>query len=69
MNPTQIEEENMEDLLRGVYERIKEHKSKDKERKVKPRPYQENSYPFVPGDGEVLIAVLNSDGVWEVPNR
>ena len=65
MNPTRTEEEdNIEDLLMGVYERMKENKVKEK--KAKAKPYKENPNPFVPGEGDVLVATLNEEGVWEV---
>lgn len=56
----------MEDLLKGVYERMKEHKMKERS-KSKSKIYKENPNPFVAGTGVVVVAVLNSEGIWEVP--
>jgi hypothetical protein len=64
LNPTRQEEENMEDLLRGVYSRMKEQKVKEKAAKSK--VYKENPNPYVAGHGVVLMAVETSEGVWEV---
>jgi hypothetical protein len=65
VNQTRKDEENMEDLLKGVYERMKEHKLKEKATKSK--AYKQNPNPFISGDGLVLVAVENSEGIWEVP--
>lgn len=55
----------MEDLLRGVYRQMKENSSKEKPKRKKVKPY-ENKNPFTPGDGLVVQAFENADGVWEV---
>jgi hypothetical protein len=66
LNTAQQDEANMEDLLKGVYERMKEHKLKEKSSKSK--AYKENRHPFTPGEGVVVEAFENSEGIWEVPN-
>lgn len=45
---------------------MKEQKVKEKSNKSK--AYKENPNPFISGDGIVLLAVENHEGVWEVIN-
>lgn len=44
---------------------MKEHKLKEKSSRSK--AYKENPNPFTTGTGIVVIAVENSEGIWEVP--
>lgn len=37
-----------------------------KERATKSKAYKENPNPFIAGKGDVLTAVENSEGIWEV---
>lgn len=46
---------------------MKEQKKK-KERSPKSQAYVQNTNPFTPGLGEVLVATENSEGIWEVAN-
>ena len=64
LRPTTVDDENMEDLLRGVFREMKS-KAKPKTSARSGSKYK-NPNPFSPGEGEVLVASENEDGTWEV---
>lgn len=41
-------------------------KEKEKAKASKSKAYKENPNPFIAGNGDVLPAVENSEGIWEV---
>lgn len=60
---------DIENLLRGVHERIKEHSQREKKNQQQKQPAYETPNPATTETGNetpTLILAMSSDGVWRV---
>lgn len=57
--------QDAEEFFRDFQRNFQEQKAKQAKTSAKPK--YENPNPFTEGDGDVLVAVENSEGMWEVP--
>ena len=67
MNP--LDTSDIESLLRGVHERIKQHSQQEKKNQPKPQPVYETVNPVQKEEttnAPVLTLKMDDDGVWRV---
>ena len=67
MNP--LDTSDIENLLRGVHERIKEQKQQEKKNQPKPEPIYKTVDPVnheEPPAEQPLVLVLDVDGIWRL---